>query len=62
VTCSRCAIVAFLSSDCLSRAISLAVATAASCLFGPGTSDGILPIKDCLTLADELGMRDLKTS
>jgi hypothetical protein len=37
----------------------VAVATAASCLFGAGTSDGVLPIKDCLTLADELGTRDL---
>ncbi len=34
-------------------------ATATSKLFGSGTSDGILPIKECLALADEFGTRDL---
>jgi sugar/nucleoside kinase (ribokinase family) len=43
----------------IDTALRYGVATAASCLFGPGTSDGILPIKDCLALADELGTRDL---
>ena len=43
----------------IETALRYGVATAASCLFGPGTSDGILPIKDCLALADELGTRDL---
>jgi sugar/nucleoside kinase (ribokinase family) len=45
----------------IETALRYGVATAASCLFGPGTSNGILPIKECLALADELGMRDLKT-
>jgi hypothetical protein len=44
----------------INTALRYGVATAASCLFGAGTSDGVLPIKDCLTLADELGTRDLK--
>jgi sugar/nucleoside kinase (ribokinase family) len=44
----------------IDTALRYGVATAASCLFGAGTSDGILPIKDCLALADELGTRDLK--
>ena len=43
----------------IEKALRYGVATAASCLFGAGTSDGVLPIKDCLTLADELGTRDL---
>jgi sugar/nucleoside kinase (ribokinase family) len=43
----------------IDTALRYGVATAASCLFGAGTSDGILPIKDCLTLADEFGTRDL---
>ena len=43
----------------IETALRYGVATAASCLFGPGTSDGILPIKDCLALAEELGTRDL---
>jgi len=43
----------------IDTALRYGVATAASCLFGSGTSDGILPIKDCLALADKLGTRDL---
>jgi sugar/nucleoside kinase (ribokinase family) len=43
----------------IETALRYGVATAASCLFGAGTSDGVLPIKDCLALADELGTRDL---
>ena len=43
----------------IDTALLYGVATAASCLFGAGTSDGILPIKDCLRLADKLGTRDL---
>ena len=42
-------------------ALRYGVATAASCLFGAGTSDGILQIKDCLDLADEFGTRDLRS-
>jgi sugar/nucleoside kinase (ribokinase family) len=42
-------------------ALRYGVATAASCLFGAGTSDGVLPIKDCLALADEFGTRDLRS-
>ena len=45
----------------IDTALRYGVATAASCLFGPGTSDGILPINDCLVLTDELGTRDLKS-
>jgi sugar/nucleoside kinase (ribokinase family) len=45
----------------IETALRYGVASAASCLFGAGTSNGILPIKDCLALADELGARDLRS-
>jgi sugar/nucleoside kinase (ribokinase family) len=44
----------------IETALRYGVATAASCLFGARTSDSILPIKDCLALADELGTRQLR--
>jgi sugar/nucleoside kinase (ribokinase family) len=43
----------------IATALRYGVATAASCLFGAGTSDGILPIKECLALADEFEALDL---
>jgi sugar/nucleoside kinase (ribokinase family) len=45
----------------IETALRYGVSTAASCLFGAGTSDGVLPIKDCLALVDELGTRDLRS-
>lgn len=42
----------------IDMALLYGVATAASCLFGLGASEGILPIKDCLALVEELGTRE----
>ncbi|MEA2422711.1 MAG: hypothetical protein QOF55_1810, partial [Thermoleophilaceae bacterium] len=35
----------------------LGVASAAACVGGPNTSDGIRPIEDCLAAADRYGHR-----
>lgn len=44
----------------IETALRLGVSTAASCLFGAGTSDGVLTVAQCLELEAELGTRVLE--
>ncbi|HEX8371395.1 MAG TPA: carbohydrate kinase family protein [Chthoniobacterales bacterium] len=44
----------------IETALRYGVSSAASCLFGAGTSNGVLPIADCLALGTEFGTRQIR--
>jgi sugar/nucleoside kinase (ribokinase family) len=46
----------------METALRYGVASAASCLMGIGTSDGVRPLAECLQLESAFGSRDLKSS
>ena len=41
----------------IEEALRYGICAAAACLHGPGTSDGLRPLKECLDLADKYGTR-----
>jgi sugar/nucleoside kinase (ribokinase family) len=41
----------------IEKALKLGILTAGSCLFGKGTSDGILPLEKCIKLEEQFGIR-----